>query len=674
MHSKSKRRQDSISFEFMHPTLDFNTYIFDNDLEYVAEGSKQSLMPSPFFNPEQSFVGYELGTQDYSDYDESIRTLPFQYPPQQSDLAWQLPGNHNRSRFQTSQQLTPQRHHNRYDRRALSNSSTISHGSQSPYSPSYQYPTSLNPSKNNTIPGWDEIQSNTDSNHLPTPTHTPTRETFMDQRGQPRVLPNLNGSPSIQQTMRNPVSRQQSLSRQPVPAIPSRLSSHGSTFGQEQPATPKSINGDENDTQYGSSIGKYSMHDSMLYDSTSNQAVAPRPLPAFDRTMSDIYQDELYDPRSTVSVTTSKPTQQFDSSYLAPQHSAVNERLQAASQARIGSPHVQRHPSPFRQQAYGQGPMLAGLNEYPTGNGHIQSQSLLRQQQNHAQAASQQQAYYQNRFSGSEPATVSPKDAFPDAHHIKKEDTLPSLFPEGSDSSNLGQIPSYGPHISTPSSNGFNYSVPASSFSFATPSIPASAQADQTKFNSLPYRTTSCDSSSQSEAPHFPAQLPSMETSRNSDDVEDEDDEDEDSNDDESYADLQKPSDTLAHTGTYTCTYHGCTQRFESPAKLQKHKREEHRPTTTTQTPVDGSTMTQAGPHKCERINPSTGKPCNTEFSRPYDLTRHEDTIHAERKKVRCEFCTEEKTFSRADALTRHLRVVHPNVSFPGKHRRRNIG
>ncbi|KAK8208923.1 hypothetical protein BKA81DRAFT_300525 [Phyllosticta paracitricarpa] len=83
----------------------------------------------------------------------------------------------------------------------------------------------------------------------------------------------------------------------------------------------------------------------------------------------------------------------------------------------------------------------------------------------------------------------------------------------------------------------------------------------------------------------------------------------------------------------------------------------------------------QSGPHKCERTNPTTGKPCNTIFSRPYDLTRHEDTIHNARKqKVRCALCVEEKTFSRNDALTRHMRVVHPDVDFPGKHRRRGGG
>ncbi|KAL2018056.1 hypothetical protein VTK56DRAFT_1322 [Thermocarpiscus australiensis] len=144
-----------------------------------------------------------------------------------------------------------------------------------------------------------------------------------------------------------------------------------------------------------------------------------------------------------------------------------------------------------------------------------------------------------------------------------------------------------------------------------------------------------------------------------------------------------RPADTSADGGTYTCTYHGCTQRFDTPAELQKHKREGHRAAqglgggrrpgvAPGAPPATGLLGTQAGPHRCERINPSTGKPCNTNFSRPYDLTRHEHTIHnAHKQKVRCDLCTEERTFSRADALTRHYRVCHPDAEFPGKQRRR---
>ncbi|KIV79756.1 hypothetical protein PV11_07301 [Exophiala sideris] len=139
---------------------------------------------------------------------------------------------------------------------------------------------------------------------------------------------------------------------------------------------------------------------------------------------------------------------------------------------------------------------------------------------------------------------------------------------------------------------------------------------------------------------------------------------------------VQRPQQgTSSDSGTYSCTYHGCHERFDSPAKLQKHKREGHRQTSPAGSASPNLSLrnSQAGPHRCDRINPSTGKPCNSIFSRPYDLTRHEDTIHNNRKqKVRCHLCTEEKTFSRNDALTRHMRVVHPDVDWVGKQKRKN--
>ncbi|CAD6502765.1 BgTH12-05355 [Blumeria graminis f. sp. triticale] len=148
----------------------------------------------------------------------------------------------------------------------------------------------------------------------------------------------------------------------------------------------------------------------------------------------------------------------------------------------------------------------------------------------------------------------------------------------------------------------------------------------------------------------------------------------------------KKPLMTTADTGTYTCTYHGCTLRFETPARLQRHKREGHRNSAAAAAAAalhGGGGMTsaavqrnsQAGPHKCDRINPSTGKPCNTIFSRPYDLTRHEDTIHnTHKQKVYCPLCEDEKSFSRNDALTRHLRVVHPDYVDPSTRKRRATG
>jgi hypothetical protein len=128
-----------------------------------------------------------------------------------------------------------------------------------------------------------------------------------------------------------------------------------------------------------------------------------------------------------------------------------------------------------------------------------------------------------------------------------------------------------------------------------------------------------------------------------------------------------KPQDSVpvSDSGTYTCTYHGCTLRFKTRLKLQKHKREAHRRRQPSQVTGHGHcSSSQAGPHKCGRINPRTGKPCNSTFRQPYDLTRHEETIHNNHKqKMQCPLCAGEKTFSRNDALTRHMHVVHPETS-----------
>lgn len=74
--------------------------------------------------------------------------------------------------------------------------------------------------------------------------------------------------------------------------------------------------------------------------------------------------------------------------------------------------------------------------------------------------------------------------------------------------------------------------------------------------------------------------------------------------------------------------------------------------------------------HQCDLINPMTEEPCNKQFSRPYDLIRHQETIHASKKKIfRCVICEGRfnggqgngklKTFSRGDALSRHIKVKH---------------
>ncbi|KAI1210540.1 uncharacterized protein F4807DRAFT_51539 [Annulohypoxylon truncatum] len=389
-------------------------------------------------------------------------------------------------------------------------------------------------------------------------------------------------------------------------------------------------------------------------------------VPKLDRTMTDIYNDELFNPNFTITSASPPPQTQIA---MSPSNELFAQRLQAANsqhlsavQSPISNPSRDDH-SPFRHGS----PYASAINDFPqVGMEHMRLGSARqmhqqRKAEREAKELQQQLARNSTQQQGT-PNTISPKDALLDFNESDEASNMP-LFPsQESHSYNMEQVrndavnmasrnisqhssPSFQSVASTPMQSGFNFSMPIPQ---QYPFIGHQQQQRSTPATSSYSRVSSADASN-SEGGEAPS---------------------------------QKPAGASADGGTYTCTYHGCTLRFETPALLQKHKREGHRQANalshvrsspTGSGGMPGSILnSQAGPHKCERINPSTGKPCNTIFSRPYDLTRHEDTIHNARKqKVRCDLCTEEKTFSRADALTRHYRVCHPDVEFPGKHRRR---
>ena len=445
--------------------------------------------------------------------------------------------------------------------------------------------------------------------------------------------------------------------------------------------------------------------------------------PQLDRTMSDVYQDELYNPAMAQPAPSSQPRQQqVQGNNVPPHRSAFTDLLQVAKSghltARSASPAVNasRQRSPFRESSQFAVDGVHSNPSSPAGATRLTSVSQLRlQQKQEADAHAYAQHHPPSRPEYlNPPKTISPKEAHLD-YDTTEEDVKMPLFPpikceprypsqsstsrlhRGNTDESNNNDQSY-PSMATSRSESSSSSAPRPSgpgFSLMSSSVPAIPQ--QYPFISESRRQSSSMRSGSDQVPEFPASLTSMESTKSETGqpenvkIISEADESFRSPPSSQEAPTSRPTDTTASSGTYPCATPDCHARFDTSLKLQKHRRDAHRapsqyastPTTPTapthnaQAAANNVSRNNApGPHKCEKVNPQTGKPCNTSFSRSYDLTRHEDTIHNNRKqKVRCHLCTEEKTFSRNDALTRHMRVVHPDVDFPGKSRRgRNEG
>ena len=455
------------------------------------------------------------------------------------------------------------------------------------------------------------------------------------------------------------------------------------------------------------------------YDGDSRSSVDARSTaPKLDRTMSDVYQDELYNP----SLAASAPTRPLpNQANLQSTYSTVRgftDRLQEAKNEHLSarsSPatDLNRERSPFRPTSdYAS----EGFSHPDSPVPRLNSAAHMREQQK-AEADARAQLDHQPGRNPDlvSPRTISPKEAQLDYIGTEEDAKMP-LFPPDNLNKRRNRFAANNPgnqqlarnDVDGNAEHGFGSLASSrrqssSNFTFMPPSVPCTIQMPQPgniqtpqqyPFISQLRRQSSSLRSTSDQLPEFPAHLTSMESSRSDSGPEQSSisrqyisDADSTQMRSPTSPGLRRPSNTAADSGTYTCVSPGCALRFDTAAKLQKHRREAHRqstpqrpaapttPTISSTTPSSASNANrnnQAGPHKCERINPSTGKPCSTVFSRSYDLTRHEDTIHNARKqKVRCHLCTEEKTFSRNDALTRHMRVVHPDVDFPGKTKKR---
>jgi len=155
---------------------------------------------------------------------------------------------------------------------------------------------------------------------------------------------------------------------------------------------------------------------------------------------------------------------------------------------------------------------------------------------------------------------------------------------------------------------------------------------------------------------------PSLDQSDGDDDDDDgKDDNDNDDNDnDDDYTERNQTTRSHKRSASLSFPCPLCDRIFDSSLGLNHHSRTRHRQEGTPP-PRSSSLTNRKHSQKCTKINPQTGKPCNSSFSRSYDLTRHDATIHAEQRLVyHCDLCEDgAKTFSRHDALVRHRRVKH---------------
>jgi len=669
---------------------EFNEKILRSYLESVPQFATQSTIDNDQTDPDQYMTGtFEFQSPAIRIHQSTpIPQLPSGYS--QSPMLATVNSNglqnwnsyENNGQMDTTQSLhRPAHRTSRTHQRATSSSSIGSNGSQyqtAGHTTGYPYiASSENSPSASSTPKIDssytaDEASRVFSNHLPTPSHTPTQDTFLNPN-----FNNYNAHSNMDSNMAAHLSMKQALLDQHAPEEELPNFGHSarhsvSSYGQDSPATPHTAHGDDFEDKF---------------------KVPPTDL-RHNLSKFDMALNELYNPTMVAQIPHSAPQSNAKSSLLSPYRNVVTERLQAAHNARSQSPasSMSGGVSPFRQGS----PYAASNNSFNSPHMRVGTAAHAREAQK-AESDAFALKHHLPQAEDTQPKTISPKDALLDYHEPDEESKVP-LFPDGSASEYEHQYTggdqyrngTAQSHYDNSSEQGYrrdSWATAQFSPNFSTASGPSPSQSNFAfvppaiggNMHGLPYvsqqyRPTGNLQSAPEQTPEFPAHLTSMESSASEAGGPD--------NGSASSDHLQKPASSTADTGTYTCTYHGCTLRFETPQKLQKHKREGHRQNPNVANPASvGSGMTsaallerssQAGPHKCERINPTTGKPCNTVFSRPYDLTRHEDTIHNARKqKVRCALCVEEKTFSRNDALTRHMRVVHPEVDFPGKHRKR---
>jgi hypothetical protein len=577
-----------------------------------------------------------------------------------------------------------QAHH----QRNTSVSTVNSNGPSSPFMHTSTYPYIANADQSPTTSYYsDNEQSFNTVGFAPSKhSHTPAAHLAMQNMAIDHHNSTLNDDiPDFAHSSRHSVSSK-------APDSPSTPQPRSSSDHEDRPTLFKMpTNGED--------VSDLAAFERYLFMNSTPDYKANAPRLELNRTESAAFADELYNPINSDSLQPPPAHSNINNNnLLSPSRNLIDERLRTANSIRSQSPvgDASGDTSPFRQNS----PFAPPVGQNFKGPAPFLATAADSRRKQREEASAREWASHIPKLRREPTKTMSPKDALLDFND--NEDSDMPLFGDS-----LPSGYNFANNMAAPPTNvgGFRASssdqssVGSSTYNFLPPQPPAPLPSNP--YAPAHYRSTDFNID---PTPDFPAHLATMESSLS---------EGPGASSQGSLAatSMPRPQHTTADTGSYTCSSEACYQRFDSAIKLQKHRRDAH-PTpvrqslssTGTATPSPekdddddddndhssspvagfgtlGSSMTaaalaernsQQGPHKCGRTNPSTGKPCNSIFSRPYDLTRHEDTIHNRQKqKVRCQYCREEKTFSRADALTRHMRVVHPEVDFHGKRGRK---
>lgn len=424
-------------------------------------------------------------------------------------------------------------------------------------------------------------------------------------------------------------------------------------------ASPESVCGDgvqvarEDACQYIESwIDHYLLSDSELHHPI------PGP-PKLDRTVSDAIQDELYNPG--VAPGTEHATR--PSSPCTTPSKVAFLYQQAQNQHAITTSPIVRDHSPFRANSpYAHFPVVTRSPQRTTtlipagfATARAQREKLIAVEREVLKK--QMEEDYHNIDLVDHPCTISPKDAYREYHESSQEGIKGPLFASQEDVySQNGSIQSgsYKGSVQGDEEDDQIYNLKREETQESYASMATSRRESDASMN---FNATMFPANQQFTPLGFPYSNYADGSDHKPQMAEDEGEYGYQS----AGSPLTKPAESKANRGGYTCTVPGCNQRFPTTNKMAKHRREAHRQTSPGSRGDGIARSHHPGPHKCNRLNPTTNKPCNTIFSRPYDLTRHEDTIHnTHREKVRCEICNDEKTFSRQDALTRHKKVNFP--------------